>query len=128
MQRLFVTFALCLPLSAAIADADLIARALAYAKSSKSNPGAQPPGAQPPGAQPKDELSQHCRERALSFAQSPPPTGKSENLNNVKITRGKTVVVIFSHLGAAYDGVNCKVTVELSTNGTPIRISTEYAN
>jgi len=109
-----LTFVVWMPVSAAVTASDLISRALAYAKASKD------------GADIKETFYKHCRERALSFSHLPPPVGRSENnLNEIRVNRNKVNVVTFIHYGTAYDGVDCKVTVELNQYGTPLKVSTE---
>ena len=90
---------------AALTDADLIARALAAAR--KANVGAKI----------EETFHKHCLERALAFSMPIPPVGRRENLNEVLVERRPIDRVAFVHYGTAYDGLDCRVVVDMDRAG-----------
>jgi hypothetical protein len=95
---------------AAVSDAELISRALAFAREAKSGI--------------HDKAFAHCRQRALSYS-STPRVGRNDNINDVTLSRTPPYTVAFMHYGTAYDGCNCKVTVRLDRHGKAQGESTE---
>jgi hypothetical protein len=117
MSKLKIIFLLatvcCNQACAAFTDPELISLALAAAKSSRE------------GTQGADTLYLHCRERALTFSVAVPSVGRSENnLNEVRVERGNGMdVVNFVHYGAAYDGYNCRVIVQVNRDGRATKVT-----